>query len=228
MPSDIRNVEDSWLEWAKPILGRTCCVSTPASNAPLHERILWPGYVGSTYERGRVLFVGAVHNAGQLYTEPIIDLARAANDWITSDRKENGRNYAREARSAYIKSAQTWARRGMVWRSFKTILSDLELRWQDVAFCNAAKCCTPVGQGYKERVDGCHGSSLERLPIKELDPVAVFVCCGRLQCWGMELAACGRMVRIYNQRNYLSRWPTQDKWQIWRAADKKRYHQIRP
>lgn len=224
--SNFENFEDSWLEWAKLILDRTCCVSTPASNAPLHERILWPGYVGSTYECGRVLFVGAVHNAGQLFTEPMKDLARVGDDWIKGNR--NGRDYAREARSAYIESAKTWARGGTVWGSFKSILSDLELSWQDVAFCNAAKCCTPVGQGFKERVDGCRGRIPERLPIKALHPWAVFVCCGRLQCWGSELKKHVPMVRIYKQKGFRSLWPTTDKWQTWRAADKERYRQIRP
>jgi hypothetical protein len=180
--------DKAWLTYARGVLGdgalRTCCQFPVPPDDPLHDRILWPGYLGSNYAKARVLFVGAMHNAGELFTPEIIALAGEASQWTKSpDSPANSARYLEAVREAYLTSISTWTR-GAVWGRFNRIRKKLNLDWSEIAFTNLAKCAEISDAGdseskkrYTKRINGCEGSLLTRMPLRELQPLAVFVAC---------------------------------------------------
>jgi hypothetical protein len=76
----VQDVERKWLAYVRGVLEgdllSECCASTAADQpAPVRR---WPGYLGSRYESSRVLLVGAIHNADQLFTPEILALCDEA------------------------------------------------------------------------------------------------------------------------------------------------------
>jgi len=254
----VQKDEIAWLRYARRVLFehgqgglRTCCLGA-GTELPPHERVLWPGYLGARYGEGRVLLVGAVHNASELNTEPIRALAEKAVEWQSDPLSDDlSREYLEAARSGYIKSAtqklsvtgKSWADGG-VWGAFATLLETLKLAkggklktypapWELVAFTNLAKCATPSGVGYTARVNHCNGSLLDRLPIRELKPLALFVSCGPASI-AHEFERAGidvPIVRVFEQRSRRSKFPIEskesDSWDSWRGRDAKRYLDLR-
>ncbi len=136
----------------------------------------WPGYLGSRYKRGRVLLVGAIHNAGQLFTPEIVALESQVEKWMNASRStDSNRQYLTAVQSAYLASSRRWACNGNVWKRFDELLCYLGIDIEQVAFTNLAKCFCSVGQNDTRFVKAC----LTRYPvgalIEEIQPKAVFI-----------------------------------------------------
>ena len=139
-----RACNSAWLSYARGVLGshplRRCCQFPAALGEALHDRILWPGYIGSNYAKGRVFFVGAMHNAGELFTPEITALAGEAARWAASPQSSGAdERYLRMVQDAYLASIPRWTK-GAVWGRFDRVRTSLNLTWRDIAFTNVAKC----------------------------------------------------------------------------------------
>jgi len=180
--------DSAWLVYARGVLGdgvlRSCCQFPVAADRPLRKRVLWPGYIGVNYAKGRVLFVGAMHNAGELFTSEIGALAEVAAQWIRSAATSTtNAHHLEEVRRAYLASIPRWTK-GAVWGRFDRIRRRLNLTWEDIAFTNIAKCAEisdandrDSKKRYNKRITKCTGSFFDRVPLAELQPLAIFVAC---------------------------------------------------
>jgi hypothetical protein len=195
--------------------------------------VLWPGYIGERYSEGLVLLVGAVHNAEELRTPEMEELAKFAKVWGLG-RSKSDSEYLNLLRAAYLKSARReWIPKGQVWRHFQTLVDKLDLCWDRVAFTNWNKCKSPthsiIHDQKRNALYNKHISEpqeiLERLPIRELCPVAVFVCCGNrtVVCELRNACLGSRITRVYNQRGWKSKHPTDQPYRKWLDDDAQAY-----
>jgi hypothetical protein len=156
--------ESRWLDYAWKVLIEqgglmTCCI-TGASN----EVQRWTGCLGANYGLGRVLMVGAVHNKPVLEQDKA-PLALAAKTWVDSGRSgANDGAYLAAVRDFYRRVAPTWEYGGTVWRTFAKIRERLNLRSEEVAYTNVAKCEMRTGFGYGQLIREC----LHRFPLNNL------------------------------------------------------------
>jgi hypothetical protein len=77
--------ESAWIAWARSVVSgdgalRVCEICQTRGDTPF-DRILWPGFIGERYADGGVLFVGAMHNAKQLRTPEMEELAEFVEHW---------------------------------------------------------------------------------------------------------------------------------------------------
>lgn len=171
--------EENWLQWARSVLVSGPCKACTTNDGTIFDQVLWPGYIGKRYSKGLVLLVGAVHNAKQLQTQEMEQLAEFAKSWVTERSSQSDHDYLEKLRSAYLTSARRkWIRDGQVWGVFRDIKNALGLSWEHVAFTNWNKCKTPAGGGLYNKHINVYQDVFERLPITELRPSMVFICCG--------------------------------------------------
>jgi hypothetical protein len=175
----VRPLDDTSLAYARRVLGAGAlsqfCAQAPGNDAIDRVR-RWPGYLGSSYDSGRVLLFGAIHNANQLFTPEILELADEVKEWMSAVRTpESDRQYLASVRAAYTASARRWAVNGTVWKRFDKLLACLDIDMEQVAFTNLAKCFCAVGQNETRFVKAC----LERYPlgalVQDIQPKAVFI-----------------------------------------------------
>jgi len=175
----VRTLDDRWLAYARRVLEAgalsQCCAQSPRNDAIDRVR-RWPGYLGSRYDSGCVLLVGAIHNADRLFTPEILALGDEAKKWVGAPRTpESDRRYLASVRAAYTASARRWALNGNVWKRFDKLLGHLGIEMEQVAFTNLAKCFCPVGHNDTRFVKAC----LARYPlgalIEDIRPRAVFI-----------------------------------------------------
>lgn len=189
--------EHKWASWARMQLTtdgelRRCQVCPQDGESPF-DRVLWPGYIGERYAEGRVLIVGAVHNAGQLRTREMEHLAGYAEQWSRDGDVDKPDEYLQVVRNSYLTSARRdWIRPNQVWGLLDQLVKKLNLSWEQVAFTNWSKCKSETsnlpGETKEERTKekdrrylahiGVSKEMSHRLPIEELLPNALFVCCG--------------------------------------------------
>jgi hypothetical protein len=140
--------ERSWLAYARRVLvERTEC--------DCDDDIQWPGYLGAKYAEGRLLLVGAIHNAPVLEASGLSSIATFARTWaFTEPNDEGDETYLKTVRGAYLAAIPQWKQwhndnghlvTGTVWTNFKKIVDRLELSFEHVAFTNLAKCALPAG-----------------------------------------------------------------------------------
>lgn len=234
----INATEKAWLAWAREVIrtngtqNRCRVCKNEATTA--FERVLWPGYIGENYRVGGMLLVGAVHNREEFETKPISRLAAFAERWARGSERHPDDEYLRMLRAAYLESAtkpisktgRSWTD-GTVWRAFDALRKDAGLQWSDVAFTNWSKCASPTqsvnavrNRLYREHIwDDV--PVLQRLPIKELRPGAVFVICGDAKV----VSAIRKsklnvpIVRVFVQYGYKSKFPDERRWHEWLPDD---------
>jgi hypothetical protein len=194
-------LENGWLDYAwmvlhKPLVvnGREheeqfCCFD----QSPRRQIARWPGYLGSSFETGRVLLVGEVHNGNArgkagLFTKPIKCLEAVAKNWIRFGRStESDALYLTKIRETYPDSMTAWRNAGgQVWRNLLTILECLKLTPSQIAFTNLAKCYTDQPDHNKMVLECDRAFPMQDL-VKILKPLAVFIAkgdrkiCGQIQ-----------------------------------------------
>jgi hypothetical protein len=157
------HLEKNWLDYAWRVLGYSeCCTGVSK----------WPGYLGARYEEGRVLIVGAVHNAAELFTPDIGQLAAMGCDWrrgAVSDER-----YLSAIRWAYERSKTTWEK-NTVWRNLRNLREELGIDFDQTAFTNLAKCLLSPGENPDALFVKCNNHFPLHELIRRLDPVAVFI-----------------------------------------------------
>jgi hypothetical protein len=228
-------LEARWIGWARRVLARDgelrrCAVCTETGSTPF-DQVLWPGYIGARYSEGLVVIVGAVHNAEELQTREMENLAKFAKDWALG-KLSSDREYLDCLRAAYLTSAKcSWIRTGQVWKHFQTLLNKLGLCWEQVAFTNWNKCKsrTSIDPQKRSALYNKHISAsedlFERLPIKELSPLVVFICCGNrtvvreVRKHPLQTP----IIRVYNQRGFRSKYRGDELYQKWLDADARAY-----
>jgi len=243
-----------WTRWAKQTVAdnsdpRRCSVSFCAErDSTAFDRMLWPGYIGESYSEGRVLLVGGVHNAGQLRTNEMVALADFAEKWAVDELSDNDTPYVDLIRQSYLTSAQRiWIRERQVWGLLDDIVEKLGLSWKQIAFTNWNKCKSPTtglpgtkdeqkkeqARLYLAHIDAPE-AILKRLPITELEPVALFICCGIASVVDSIRTANlqTRIVRVFDQPSVFNRFappskfPKKQDYPAWLDEDTQRYKLI--
>ena len=200
--------EARWLCYARDVLTRgaggamNCCIDGKT------DRISrWPGYLGSDYAKGRVLFVGAVHNEQDLNAAPRIDEVRkAAREWIGGERSDAAdANYLALLRDVYPGAIDCWCHGSSVFAKFAKISADLGIAFkQQCATGNIAKCSAPSGSSkYSKSISRCPQCFPLTALIALLDPVLVFIACNDPMAWlpGVECTPTRHVYR-FQQRNW--------------------------
>jgi hypothetical protein len=157
------HIEKNWLDYAWHVVGDSECCSAASK---------WPGYLGARYEDGRVLIVGAVHNAEALFTPEIKKLAAIACDWrrgAVSDER-----YLSTVRWAYEHSRTTWEQ-NTVWRNLRTLREKLGIDFDQTAFTNLAKCYLQPRKSTDALFMQCNNHFPLNDLIRRLEPLAVFI-----------------------------------------------------
>jgi hypothetical protein len=194
--------EKSWLDYAWMVLTKPLAVSGREheeqfcclDESPRRQIARWPGYLGSSFETGRVLLVGEVHNGNAtgkagLFTEPIKRLEAVAKNWIRFGRSpESDAFYLAAIRETYPSSMNAWrSAGGQVWRNLLTIRECLQLTSSQIAFTNLAKCYTDEPGSHNNMVLECNREFPLQNLVKILKPLAVFIAkgdrkiCGQIQ-----------------------------------------------
>lgn len=173
----MNEIESRWLDYARNVLEsrplNECC----ERGAIRPGRIVrWPGYLGSRYEEGRVLLVGAIHNENKLFTPQIEALEAEVKTWLSSGRSDaSDARYLRAQREAYEQSFGHWT--GQVWNNFRKLIRDyFTLELCQTAFTNLAKCYLPPGDASVDKcVVACAGPYPIAHLVCRLKPIAVLV-----------------------------------------------------
>lgn len=138
-------VEAAWLDYAHDVVAAAEHVSQcrAAGGGCLEDpdqTLRWPGYLGPTFERGRLLLIGNVHR--NFASDGVPGASFAAFTSATKRFRDNPRTA--EGDAAFLRATRDLygfgLRRWNVGRGFTRILEQLGLTWDDVAYTNAGKC----------------------------------------------------------------------------------------
>ena len=245
--------ERRWATWARAQLInernlRRCEVCAKDDQSPF-DRVLWPGYIGERYSEGRVLIVGAVHNAGQLRTREMEHLATYAERWSRDGDVTKPNEYLSLVRESYLTSARRdWIKPNQVWGLLDDLIKKLKVTWEQVAFTNWSKCKSltsnvpgATNAERKKEQDrrylahiGAVRDIHHRLPIEELRPNALFICCG-LKSVVDEVRAADLdipIIRVFDQPRATNRFAPKSKfpsiapYHQWLHDDVKMYEEM--
>lgn len=110
--------------------------------------VRWPGYLGTEYRPGGVIWVSNIHrNFDSAGLPP--EFAEEANDCIRSWREgtDNDETFLLRLRSVYLRGLSTWT----VGARARTALDRLGVPLEAIAYTNAARCQAPdTGTGLQE------------------------------------------------------------------------------
>jgi hypothetical protein len=94
--------ESRWLAYARKVMTVPCGCECDRDTS-------WPGYIGKDYELGRVLLVGAIHNAPVLRNSGIFEILPDIDAFKRSPPGEQDHTYLRIVRNAYLAAIPKWA-----------------------------------------------------------------------------------------------------------------------
>ena len=206
--------EARWLAYAHKVLTVPC-------GCPCDGELSWPGYLGQEYAVGRVLLVGAIHNAPVLRSSGIFEIAPDVEAFVKASPGDPQR-YLDVVREAYVKAIPRWKtyvnEKGQritetVWKRLLLLVDAFGIPLTQIAFTNLAKCALPSGSGW----------AIEKLAelIKHLEPRYVLIakdCAGLSQILGLK--ANPPIPRYCHNLTFTS---GTDLFSIWKQQDAARY-----
>jgi hypothetical protein len=147
----VSSVTEEWLDYAWDVVSEDGSVSGHRTECerlggafcgercePRDATLRYPDYLGSNYESGPIMLVGAVHSGNALFTEPFRHVEAATKNWRVAGRSASSDEaYLGEMRAGYGAAMPGWG----PWRNgFGSILEALEVSIDGTAYTNVAKC----------------------------------------------------------------------------------------
>ena len=108
----------------------------------------WPGYLGSDYRPGGMVFIGTVHNPKEILPSKsqhaaakMSQLQDSLREWVALNVETalEDPTILRNLRESYLAAIPCWTGNA-VWRMFNALRTIAGVGWTDVAFTNIAKC----------------------------------------------------------------------------------------
>ena len=192
----MKPILDRFLKYAHTVVSAHGCPN------PDH----WPGYLGPQYGIGRVLLVGMIHSSVGLdrTAGPMAKLTAEQHRWAHALRwPSSDQRYVETMREVYPMAAPSWAD-GPVWRNFYKILAALNLRLEQVAFTNLAKCSWKSGDRELNRVvRRCRARFPLQQLVEAIEPLAVFIATRTPETHALaeKLQTSQRRVWVYGNRD---------------------------